>query len=118
MPVGKAKAVSAETAGDEFRIAVPCFTEIDESRIRDRLKRDQFFWLDLTAPTKDQLMKLHEIFGFHPLALEDSEHFHQRPKLDNYDDYIFLVFYGAWRRWAPKGPACCVRFTCSSRAST
>jgi magnesium transporter len=95
MPVGKAKAATVETAGDEFRIAVPCFTEIDESRIRDRLKHDEFFWLDLTAPTADQLMKLREIFGFHPLALEDSEQFHQRPKLDNYDDYIFLVFYGA-----------------------
>ena len=96
MPVGKAQAASTEKAGDEFRVAVPCYTEIDESRIRDRLKHDEFFWLDLTMPTRDQLSQLREIFGFHPLALQDSEQFHQRPKLDNYDDYIFLVFYGAW----------------------
>ncbi len=95
MPVGKAKAEPAEKAGDEFQIAVPCFTEIDEGRIRDRLKRDQFFWLDLNAPTKKQLIQLRDIFGFHPLALEDSEEFGERPKLDNYDNYIFLVFYGA-----------------------
>ena len=33
------------------------------------------------------------------------EQFHQRPKLDNYGDYIFLVFYGAWRRARPTSPA-------------
>lgn len=48
----------------------------------------------------EELARLGEIFGFHPLALEDTEHFGQRPKLDNYDDYIFLVFYGAWRHRA------------------
>ena len=97
MPVGKAKAATSETAGDEFRFAVPCFTHIDAVRIRDQLRRDQFFWLDLTAPGQDELVQLREIFGFHPIALEDIEHFGQRPKLDNYGDYVFLVFYGAWR---------------------
>ena len=100
MPVGKAKAATSETAGDEFRLTVPCFTRIDEMRIRDRLQRDQFFWLDLNAPGQDELVQLREIFGFHPLALEDSEHFSQRPKIDNYGDYIFLVFYAAWREHA------------------
>ncbi len=37
------------------------------------------------------------MFGFHPIALEDSEHFGQRPKLDTYDDYVMLVVYGANR---------------------
>ena len=97
MPVGKAKAAAPENAGEEFRVVVPCFTRIDEARIRDHLKSDQFFWLDLTAPGHEELGQLREIFGFHPLALEDTEEFGQRPKLDNYGDYIFLVFYGAWR---------------------
>ena len=97
MPVGKAKAATPETAGEEFRLVVPCFTRVDETRIRDHLRRDQFFWLDLNGPGPDELAQLREIFGFHPLALEDTEHFGQRPKLDNYDDYIFLVFFGAWR---------------------
>jgi magnesium transporter len=97
MPVGKAQAADSEDAGNEFRLVVPCFTSIDDARISDYLKRDNFFWLDLTAPGRDDLDRLHKIFGFHPLALEDSAEFGQRPKLDNYDDYIFLVFYGAWR---------------------
>jgi magnesium transporter len=97
MPVGKAKAASAANAGEEFRFEVPCFTRIDEARIRDHMARDHFFWLDLTALSAGDLAKLRELFGFHPLALEDAEHFGQRPKLDNFGDYIFLVFYGAWR---------------------
>jgi magnesium transporter len=97
MPVGKAKAATLGTPGEEFRLVVPCFTQIEEARIRDHLRRDQFFWLDLNAPGPDEFAQLRAIFGFHPLALEDTEHFGQRPKLDNYDDYIFLVFYGAWR---------------------
>jgi magnesium transporter len=98
MPVGKARAASAKD--DQFRFVVPCFTEIDEGRIRDQLERDHFFWLDLTAPGHDDLARLHEIFRFHPLALEDTESFGQRPKLDNYEDHIFLVFYGGWREHA------------------
>jgi magnesium transporter len=97
MPVGKAKAASPEEAGEHFRFVVPCLTTIDEARIHDQLRRDHFFWLDLTAPSQDDLERLHEIFDFHPLALEDSADFDQRPKLENYEDYIFLVFYGAWR---------------------
>jgi magnesium transporter len=96
MPVGKA-AVIPRGAGEDVGFVVPCFTGIDEARIRDQMQRDQFFWLDLEAPGPAELTQLREIFGFHPLAIEDTEEFGQRPKLDNYVDYIFLVFYGAWR---------------------
>jgi magnesium transporter len=95
MPVGKARAVAAEVANDDFQFVVPCFTHVEEAQIRDHLQRDHFFWLDLTAPSPDDLAKLRELFGFHPLALEDTNDFGQRPKLDDYVDYVFLVFYGA-----------------------
>ncbi len=95
MPVGKAKAANQEQPDEDFRFTVPCFTAIDEAHIRDHLERDHFFWLDLTAPSQEDLEKLRDLFGFHPLAVEDTEHFGQRPKLDNYSDYVFLVFYGA-----------------------
>src|SRR4051812_41060298 len=96
MAVGKAEAQPpdrAETMG--FSFVVPCFSTLDEARIRDHLARDHFFWLDLTDPTREDVEKLRELFGFHPLALEDLLHFGQRPKLDDFEDYIFLVFYGA-----------------------
>jgi len=86
--------------GQELQVVVPCLTSIDEASISDLLEDDRFFWLDLTAPSHDDLAQLRELFGFHPLALEDTEQFGQRPKLDDYGSYKFLVFYGAWRREA------------------
>jgi len=100
MPVGKASAATRDEAPDDFRFVVPCFTEIDEESIREHLQRDHFFWLDLTAPTQEQIAQLNRIFGFHPLALEDTAHFNQRPKLDSYGDHAFLVFYGGWQERA------------------
>jgi magnesium transporter len=100
MTVGKAKSVGPEGSGgsgDEFQLMVPCFTSINEEAIRDHLEHDHFFWLDLHNPGAEERERLRKIFGFHPLALEDVEHFGQRPKLDDYDDHVFLVFYGAWR---------------------
>jgi magnesium transporter len=54
-----------------------------------------FFWIDLLQPTEEDFAVLRDVFHFHPLALEDSEHFGQRAKLDDYDDFVFLVVYGA-----------------------
>ena len=54
-----------------------------------------FFWLDLDRPEADDFEILREVFGFHPLAVEDSEHFDPRAKIDDYDDFVFLVVYGA-----------------------
>lgn len=100
MTVGKAQALTPQEGDTEFQFVAPCFTGIDEARIRDQLERDHFFWLDLHAPGPEELTQLRDIFGFHPLALEDIEHFGQRPKLDDYGSYVFLVFYGAWRHQA------------------
>jgi magnesium transporter len=54
-----------------------------------------FFWIDLGRPTAEDFEVLRDVFKFHPLAIEDSEQFGQRAKLDDYDDYVFLVVYGA-----------------------
>ena len=59
------------------------------------LASGEFFWLDLHRPTPEDFAVLRDAFGFHELALEDSEQFGQRPKLDDYDDFVFLVLYGA-----------------------
>ena len=54
-----------------------------------------FFWLDLDQPAAEDFEILRDVFGFHPLAVEDSEQFGQRAKIDDYDDFVFLVVYGA-----------------------
>jgi magnesium transporter len=58
------------------------------------LRSGKPFWLDLEGPGDAEFALLRDQFGFHPLALEDSAHFGQRPKAEDYDDFVFLVVYG------------------------
>ena len=53
------------------------------------------FWLDLPAVSQQQAGWLEHIFGLHPLVVEDAQQFDERPKLDQFDDYIAVVVYGA-----------------------
>jgi magnesium transporter len=53
-----------------------------------------FFWLDLRSPTADDLALLEETLALHPLAVEDSLHWGQRPKLEEYEGFDFLVLFG------------------------
>ncbi len=69
--------------------------DIPLADISDILQRgDGLLWIDVVDPTPDELRLLGEEFGFHPLALEDALRRHQRPKLEHYDGFLFLVFYG------------------------
>jgi magnesium transporter len=68
---------------------------IDRAAIAALLDRDEYFWLDLTDPSEEEVAALGEVFSFHPLALEDIVKRGQRPKLDDFGDYMFLVYYGA-----------------------
>jgi magnesium transporter len=52
-------------------------------------------WLDLQSPDEAEIAVLRDQFGFHPLAIEDAIRAHERPKVDAYDSYYFLVFYAA-----------------------
>jgi magnesium transporter len=90
--------VAADERKAEPQLRVPCLTAVDEPAIRDHLAHDRFFWLDLASPAREEILRLRELFGFHPLAIEDTLHFDQRPKLDEYGDHVFLVFYGAVER--------------------
>jgi magnesium transporter len=51
-------------------------------------------WIDLDAQDEADLLALGEKFQFHPLALEDCAHFDQRPKLEEYGGYLFIVVHG------------------------
>ena len=77
-------------------------TSLDRERIEELRERDEFFWLDLVSPSEEDIETLGELFGWHPIAVEDTRNFGQRPKLDDYGDYVLLVFYGgAHRRRSP-----------------
>ena len=61
------------------------------------LASTDFFWLDLDDEQADgtvsDLLRVH--FGFHPLAVESAERFNQRPRVDDYDGFMYLVTRGA-----------------------
>jgi magnesium transporter len=68
--------------------------ELDERALAARLEEGRPFWLDLAAPAREEIGLLAAALDLHPLAVEDSLHFDQRPKLDEYDDFVLLVVYG------------------------
>jgi magnesium transporter len=70
-------------------------THLDEDRIAELRSRDEFFWLDLENPPADELARAGELLALHPVALEDTLEWGQRPKLDTYGDHLLLVFYSA-----------------------
>jgi len=60
------------------------------------------FWLDIATPDDGEHALLSDVFGFHPLVIEDVVHDIQRPKLESYamigdklkNEYFFLVIHG------------------------
>jgi magnesium transporter len=56
-----------------------------------------FVWVGLREPSDEVLRQLQEEFALHELAVEDAQHAHQRPKLEEYGDSIFVVLRTAQR---------------------
>lgn len=51
-------------------------------------------WIDVIGQDDRCVNLLEQRFHFHPLTLEDLKHFDQRPKLEEYSGYLFIVFHG------------------------
>lgn len=57
--------------------------------------KEAFLWVDLEDPNEDESAILWEVFEFHSLAIEDCiAAMIQRPKVEDYGDYLFAVFHG------------------------
>jgi magnesium transporter len=57
----------------------------------ERHQPGKFVWIGLYEPTEEEFDSLRREFELHPLAVEDAIHAHQRPKLEVYEDMVFLV---------------------------
>jgi magnesium transporter len=57
--------------------------------------KDSVVWIDLTSPNRDELQLLAKEMNLHVLAIEDALEVHQRPKVDQYADHLFLSAYYA-----------------------
>jgi len=87
-----------ERAGERRVLHVFAVTneqDVLENVSLERLQEDDiaWYWVDFDVPTAEEGKLLAEHFRFHPLAIEDCFHFIQRPKMDHYDDYQFLVLH-------------------------
>ncbi|HEX6524992.1 MAG TPA: magnesium transporter CorA family protein [Streptosporangiaceae bacterium] len=67
----------------------------DLDELRGLRARGEFFWLELAGPASRTLADVAAVLGLHDLALEDTQEFGQRPKLDTYPHEMLLVYFGA-----------------------
>jgi magnesium transporter len=73
-----------------------CLTdEVTRPNVERALNEDDLLWLDLADTGPDTIAVLREVFKIHPLAIEDAQEFNQRPKIEDYDNFVSLVAYGA-----------------------
>jgi magnesium transporter len=69
--------------------------DVPEEQIRECIHTaDNVTWVDVEDPGEREIAMLLEEFGFHPLALEEAQKGHQRPKIAEYKGYILVVTYG------------------------
>jgi magnesium transporter len=68
--------------------------DITPEQISDYVLRPEcFVWVASKDPEPDELHRMQEEFGLHPLAVEDALTGHQRPKVEEYGDSIFAVLH-------------------------
>ncbi len=80
---------------DGVRVPLDCDVA-DLTAVRDRCDPGDFVWVGLFEPDKAELDQVAEVFGLHGLAVEDAVKAHQRPKLERYEDSLFLVLKTLW----------------------
>jgi magnesium transporter len=107
-PAARPKSVDATDAstGPSASVLVDCGVYVDGIRLAgeytpvealakvrevERTEQEAFVWIGLREPTDEQMKRVADLFGLHPLAAEDAVAAHQRPKLERYDESLFLV---------------------------
>ena len=84
----------------ESPMVVACAVYRDGVRVRDMpleavdpasLAERELAWIGLHEPSMEVLAHVQARFGLHPLAVEDANRSHQRPKIDLYGDALFMV---------------------------
>lgn len=82
--------VCLDSVSKEFREKIP---SADISEIC--LEENKIVWADVADPTSQDFLELAEEFNFHHLSIEDCRKEHQRPKVEEYPGYYFIVLYEA-----------------------
>jgi magnesium transporter len=77
------------------RVPVDC-DSADLARMRERCRAGDFIWVGLHEPDEEELAAVSEAFDLHRLAVEDALKAHQRPKLERYEESLFIVLKTLW----------------------
>lgn len=65
---------------------------IDPSQLPALLEQeDSIIWIDVDDPMSTEVDMLAKLLHFHPLAIEDTRNDYQRPKVEEYDDHLFII---------------------------
>ena len=97
-PVGAPRSTPTRRPGQP--VVVDCAVYVDgvrqgpvapEDALEQANARRGFVWLGMYEPTEEELSAISAQYGLHPLAVEDAVYAHQRPKLEHYDEALFMV---------------------------
>jgi len=72
-------------------VRVPGWHDPVQAIERIRAEGRGYVWIGLHEPDADEMTVIADLFGLHELAVEDAVQAYQRPKLDRYDSYLFVV---------------------------
>jgi magnesium transporter len=61
------------------------------SKLKTVLAAGTFVWVDVTGPDDGEAAMMRDLLHFHPLAIEDTRNQHQRPKVEEYPQHLFLI---------------------------
>lgn len=60
------------------------------------VEEHDFAWVGLHDPTSEELESVADLYDLHALAIEDAISAHQRPKVERYDDSLFIALKTLW----------------------
>jgi magnesium transporter len=66
---------------------------IKTDQIKEAISEGGLIWLDIEGPSEEEFSLLTDIFSFHPLAIEDSKVRFHLPKINDYGNYLFLIWH-------------------------
>ena len=85
---------SAAASSKRHRVRARCLHNPSEDEIAQHIREDGFAWIDLEGPNEQELEALGKHIKLHPLTIHDAKTFRQRPKIEDYDDYVYAVVFG------------------------
>jgi magnesium transporter len=70
-------------------------TDLSREAIVEAINANGVLWVDFFRATREEITLLSEVFHFHPLAIDDCLRPVFRPKVDAFEDHIFMITHGA-----------------------